>query len=89
MGETSVVGMILALIGIFKGKDIWEFFKHRATIKSKTNDKVIEIYEKQLNTCETKVQLLETKNEKLSKRFETKLKSRGKTKDEPLENKKE
>ena len=82
MNETSIVGIVLALIGILKGKDIWEFFKQRAEIKSKTNDKVIEVYEKQLNNCETKVQNLESKNELLSKRFEAKLKSRGAKKPE-------
>ena len=82
MNETSIVGIVLALIGILKGKDIWEFFKQRAEIKSKTNDKVIEVYEKQLNNCETKVQNLESKNEQLYKRFEAKLKSRGAKKPE-------
>ena len=82
MNETSIVGIVLALIGILKGKDIWEFFKHRADVKSKSTDKVIEVYEKQLNNCETKVQNLESKNEQLSKRFEAKLKSRGAKKPE-------
>jgi hypothetical protein len=82
MNETSIVGIVLALIGILKGKDIWEFFKQRADVKSKSTDKVIEVYEKQLNNCETKVQNLESKNELLSKRFEAKLKSRGAKKPE-------
>jgi hypothetical protein len=77
MNETSIVGIVLAVIGILKGKDIWEFFKHRADVKSKSTDKVIEVYEKQLTNCETKVQNLEIKNEQLAKRFESKLKSRG------------
>ena len=47
-----------------------------------STDKVIEVYEKQLNNCETKVQNLESKNELLSKRFEAKLKSRGAKKPE-------
>ena len=61
MSETSIVGLILALIGILKGKDIWEFFKHRSEIKGKTNDKIIEVYEKQLNNCEDKLKNAENK----------------------------
>ena len=86
MSETSIVGLILALIGILKGKDIWEFFKHRSEIKRKTNDKIIEVYEKQLNNCEDKLKNAENKNEQLTKRFESKLKSRGsKNKTNPTE----
>ena len=43
--EPTTIGIILALIGVLKGNDIWDYLKSRNESKSKGTEKVIEIYE--------------------------------------------
>lgn len=68
----ELIAVIVAVIGILKGKDVWDYLKSRNENKNKGAEKVIEVYEKQLENCEKKV-------EKLTGVIEKKItKSRGK-----------
>jgi predicted RNase H-like nuclease (RuvC/YqgF family) len=83
MTDPTTITVILALIGILKGKDIWEYLKSRSESKNKGNEKVIEIYETQIADLKNEIKELKNKNCDLVKRLEGKmLKSRGKKKDE-------
>jgi predicted RNase H-like nuclease (RuvC/YqgF family) len=81
--EPTTIGIILALIGVLKGKDIWDYLKSRNESKTKGNEKVIEIYETQIADLKNEIKELKNKNCDLIKRLEEKmLRSRGKKKDE-------
>ena len=81
--EPTTIGIILALIGVLKGKDIWDYLKSRNESKTKGNEKVIEIYESQIADLKNEIKELKNKNCDLIKRLEEKmLRSRGKKKDE-------
>jgi len=79
MQEYSIIGILIALVGVLKGKDIWEFLKHLTDRKSKSNDKVVSIYETQIQELKDRIKILEDKQEHLIKKLESKItKSRGK-----------
>lgn len=79
MEHYSLVGIIIALIGILKGKEIWSFLKHLIDNKSKSNDKIVSIYEAQISELKQKIKELELKQEALIEKLESKItKSRGK-----------
>ena len=79
MTDPSTITIIVALIGILKGKDIWEYLKSRHESKHKGSDKVIQIYEMQIAELKESVKELKEKVEILSQRLEKKtFKSRGK-----------
>jgi hypothetical protein len=46
VNEYTLIGIILAVIGILKGKDIWDYLKHREDSKAK--DREIERLQKEL-----------------------------------------
>lgn len=76
--NTETIGIIIALIGVLKGKDIWDYLKSRSENKSKGQDKVIQIYEKRIKDLEQELQDLKIAQEKLISRMQTKiLKTRG------------
>ena len=79
MNEYSIIGIVVALIGVLKGKDIWDFLKAWIESKDKKNDKVILFYEEQLEYYKKREKELEQKNEELVNRLEKHiLKSRSK-----------
>jgi hypothetical protein len=79
MTDPSTITIIVALIGILKGKDIWEYLKSRHESKHKGSDKVIQIYEMQIAELKDSIKELKEKVEILSQRLEKKtFKSRGK-----------
>ena len=81
MNEYSIIGIIIALIGILKGKDIWDYLKSLNESKIKEHDKIITIYENQIVELKNKIVQLENKIEDLTKKIEQKItKSRGKIK---------
>jgi len=81
--EPTTIGIILALIGVLKGKDIWDYLKSRNESKSKGTEKVIEIYETQIIELKDKIREHEKRIEYLVLKLEEKmLRSRGKKKDE-------
>jgi len=81
--EPTTIGIILALIGVLKGKDIWDYLKSRNESKSKGTEKVIEIYEAQIIELKDKIREHEKQIEYLVLKLEEKmLRSRGKRKDE-------
>jgi len=81
--EPTTIGIILALIGVLKGKDIWDYLKSRNESKSKGTEKVIEIYEAQIIELKDKIREHEKRIEYLVLKLEEKmLRSRGKRKDE-------
>lgn len=83
MTDPTTITVILALIGILKGKDIWEYLKSRSESKNKGNEKVIEIYETQITELKNEVKALKIRVEELVERLQGKvLKSRGKRRDE-------
>ena len=76
--DAQTITIIVALIGVLKGKDVWDYLKSRSESKNKGNEKVIDIYEKRINDLECEVKELKLKHEDLIIRFQTKtLKSRG------------
>lgn len=76
--DAQMIGIILALIGVLKGKDVWDYLKARNDSKSKSDNKVIDIYEKRIADLELEVKELKQKHEELINRMQTKiLKSRG------------
>ena len=77
--DAQTITIIVALVGVLKGKDVWDYLKSRSESKNKGNEKVIDIYEKRINDLESEVKELKQKHEDLIIRFQTKtLKSRGK-----------
>lgn len=79
MENYSIIGIILALIGVLKGKDVWEYFKSKNELKASGNNKVITIYEDQITELKKTIEKLESKNEALIQKLESKItKSRGK-----------
>lgn len=76
--DAQMVGIIIALIGVLKGKDIWNYLKSRNDSKTKTDNKVIDIYEKRIADLELEIKELKQKYEDLLNRMQTKIiKSRG------------
>ena len=79
--DAQTVGIIVALIGVLKGKDVWDYLKSRSDSKSKGNDKVIDIYEKRISDLERELSELRELQEKIVLRMQTKiLKTRGASK---------
>ena len=79
MENYSIIGIILALIGVLKGKDVWEYFKSKNELKASGNNKVITIYEDQITELKKRIEYLESKNETLITKIESTItKSRGK-----------
>jgi low affinity Fe/Cu permease len=79
MENYSIIGIILALIGVLKGKDVWDYFKSKNELKASGNNKVITIYEDQITELKKRIEYLESKNETLITKIESKItKSRGK-----------
>jgi len=77
--DTQTVGIIIALIGVLKGKDVWEYLKHRNDHKNKDHDKIIQIYENQISDLKAKIHEHEKRMEYLVLKLEQKItKSRGK-----------
>lgn len=77
--DAQTITIIVALVGVLKGKDVWEYLKARAVSKDKGNEKVIDIYEKRIEDLEAEIKEIKQKYEDLMLRFQTKaLKSRGK-----------
>ena len=77
--DAQTITIIVALVGVLKGKDVWDYLKSRSESKNKGNEKVIDIYEKRINDLECEVKELKQKHEDLIIRFQSKtLKSRGK-----------
>lgn len=66
MNEYSFIGIIVALIGILKGKDIWDYLSKREDRKSQKDDRINEILKEQLNKSEARNLELEKKNEDLT-----------------------
>ena len=86
MENYTFIGIIVALIGVLKGKDVWEYFKHRNELKASGNKKVIEIYEEQINELKKRIDLLEQRIEVLIDKLQTKItKSRGKKRLDPTD----
>ena len=54
MNQYSLIGIVIALIGVLKGKDIWDYLKTINQTKQNNNQKIIDIYTKQINDCEEK-----------------------------------
>jgi hypothetical protein len=76
--EPSTITIILALVGILKGKDLWNYLKNRTDSKHKGQEKVIEIYEVQIQELKNEIKRLNEKLEQSAKRLEKKIfKSRG------------
>ena len=82
--DAQTIVIITALIGILKGKDVWEYFKFRIENKSKGNDKIIDIYEKRILSLESEIKELRDKQDELLKRMESKILKRRGTKKEVL-----
>ncbi len=79
MENYSIIVIILALIGVLKGKDVWDYFKSKNELKASGNNKVITIYEDQITELKKRIEYLESKNETLITKIESKItKSRGK-----------
>ena len=84
--DAQMVGIILALIGVLKGKDLWDYLKSRTDSKAKSDNKVIDIYEKRIADLELEVKELKQKHEELINRMQTKIiKSRGTKHKKPIE----
>lgn len=76
--DAQTITIIVALIGVLKGKDVWEYLKSRNDSKSKTDSKIIEIYEKRILDLEQEVAELRKRQDELIERMQTKIiKSRG------------
>lgn len=81
MNEYSIIGILIALVGILKGKDVWDYLKSLNETKIKEHDKIILIYENQILELKNKIIQLEKKIEDLITIIEQKItKSRGRTK---------
>ena len=74
MDQVSIIGIVVALIGVLKGKDVWEYFKSRNELKASGNNKVISI-----NELKKRIEILEQRIEMLIEKLQSKItKSRGK-----------
>ena len=79
--DAQTVGILVALVGVLKGKDVWDYLKARSENKNKGQDKVIDIYEKQINSLEKELHDLRELQEKLVLRMQAKMhKTRGASK---------
>ena len=79
MDQVTIVGIVVALIGVLKGKDVWDYFKSRNELQASGNNKVITIYEEQINELKKRIELLEQRIEMLIEKLQSKItKSRGK-----------
>jgi hypothetical protein len=79
MEQYSIIGIVIALIGVLKGKDVWEYFKSKNELKASSNNKVIAIYESQISELKERIKLLEERQDVLIAKLESKItKSRGK-----------
>ncbi len=79
MDQVSIIGIVVALIGVLKGKDVWDYFKSRNELKASGNNKVISIYEDQINELKKRIEVLEQRIEMLIEKLQSKItKSRGK-----------
>jgi len=56
MDHYSIIGIVIALIGVLKGKDIWDYLKSLNETKQTNNQKILDIYSKQIEDCEEKKQ---------------------------------
>jgi hypothetical protein len=78
MEQYSIIGIVIALIGVLKGKDVWEYFKSKNELNASSNNKVIEIYESQISELKEIIKLLEERQDVLIAKLESKItKSRG------------
>ena len=59
--DAQTITIIVALVGVLKGKDVWDYLKSRSESKNKGNEKVIDIYEKRINDLECEVKELKQK----------------------------
>lgn len=81
MNEYSIIGIVIAVIGILKGKDVWDYLKSLNETKIKEHDKIILIYENQILELKNKIKEHEKRMEYLVLKLEQKAtKSRGRTK---------
>ena len=79
MEQYSIIGIVIALIGVLKGKDVWEYFKSKNELKASSNNKVIAIYESHISELKERIKLLEERQDVLIAKLESKItKSRGK-----------
>ena len=79
MDHYSIIGIVIALIGVLKGKDIWDYLKSLNETKQTNNQKILDIYSKQIEDCEEKNKNLERKTDLLTTRLQKLiLKSKGK-----------
>ena len=79
MEQYSIIGIVIALIGVLKGKDVWEYFKSKNELKASSNNKVIAIYESQISELKERIKFLEERQDVLIAKLESKItKSRGK-----------
>ena len=79
MDHYSIIGIVIALIGVLKGKDIWDYLKSLNETKQTNNQKILDIYSKQIEDCEEKNKNLERKTDLLTTRLQKHiLKSKGK-----------
>jgi len=77
--DTQTVGIIIAIIGVLKGKDVWDYLKSRNEHSHRDHDKIIEIYETQISDLKSKIHEHEKRMEYLVLKLEQKItKSRGK-----------
>jgi hypothetical protein len=82
MENYPLIGIVIAVIGILKGKDIWDYLKSLNESKVKEHDKIISIYENQIAELKSKIREHEKRIEYLVLKLEQKIaKSRGKTND--------
>jgi hypothetical protein len=76
--DAQTVGIVIALIGVLKGKDLWDYLKARSDNENKGQDKVIGIYEKRIQELEAELKELKEAQEKLMHRMHIKMmKTRG------------
>ena len=79
MNDYSLIGVLVALVGVLKGKDVWDYLKAKNESKNKAKSDIIILYESQLKECKERNEELEDKNEALSDRLQKHLlKSKGK-----------
>lgn len=71
MSEAAIITMVVTLIGILKGKDFWDYLKHRRDEKKGSSTELLEHLKAELKEEKERTKLLE---KRLSKHT---LKSRG------------
>lgn len=77
--EYTIGGIIIALITVLKGKDIWDYLRSINESKTNSNQKLMDVYKQQLDECQERSKNAERKNELLTSRLEKHiLKSKGK-----------